>query len=483
MRRSGLGLALFLFASTASATNGYFAHGYSAAQRGMGGAGTAYAADALISTINPAGSVWVGERLDLNLSLFKPIRDYDAGESSGAGLAIFEIAPENLRSGRELFGIPGFAYVRPIDERSSLGLSIYGNGGLNTVYKGGSASFAKLGGLPLLGGITASECAGSFGGGSAQNADLLGFCGNGKDTTSVDLIQLFVAPNYAYKVTDTVSLGIAPIFAAQRFQAKGLNAFAKFSNSPDRVSDQGYSFSYGGGARLGVMAQLHPMLDVGASWQSRIYMTRFKEYEGLFAEQGDFDIPSTWNVGVAFKPTANQRLLIDVQHINFNEIASVGLPLNPNRFVNDCALPRLLGSNSQSDACLGSSNGPGFGWQDMTIYKVGYEYLAGEWRLRAGYSETKQPIPSSEVLFNVLAPGVIEKHYTLGATHQVNQRLGIDVAFMYAPNNPVRGKNPLSRVQLFSGGQNVNADADESDQDIVLDMRQIEVTIGLNFTY
>ncbi|MBA4152051.1 MAG: hypothetical protein C0509_05770, partial [Acinetobacter sp.] len=264
MHRSSFGLALLFAVTSAHATNGYFANGYSAAQRGMGGAGTAFAADALISTINPAGSVWVGERLDLNLSLFKPIRDYDAGESSGAGLAIFEITPENLRSGRELFGIPGFGYVRPIDERSSLGISIYGNGGLNTVYKGGSASFAKLGGLPLLGGVAGSECEGSFGGGNAKNADLLGFCGNGKDTTSVDLIQLFVAPNYAYKVTDSVSLGVAPIFAAQRFQAKGLNAFAQFSNNPDRVSDQGYSFSYGGGARLGVMAQLHPMLDVGA---------------------------------------------------------------------------------------------------------------------------------------------------------------------------------------------------------------------------
>jgi len=65
----------------------------------------------------------------------------------------------------------------------------------------------------------------------------------------------------------------------------------------------------------------------------------------------------------------------------------------------------------------------------------------------------------------------------------VNQRLGIDVAFMYAPNNPVRGKNPLSRVQLLSGGQTVNAGADATDQDIVLDMRQIEVTVGVNFTY
>jgi len=36
--------------------------------------------------------------------------------------------------------------------------------------------------------------------------------------------------------------------------------------------------------------------------------------------------------------------------------------------------------------------------------------------VRAGYSHGKQPIPTNETQFNVLAPGVIEDHVTLGAT-------------------------------------------------------------------
>lgn len=475
-------IALGLQPLLASATNGYFAHGYSSTQRAMGGAGTAYAGDALISTINPAGIVQVGERFDINLSLFKPIRTYEADQASGTGVGIVNLSPGEVRSGRELFPIPGFGYVRPIDERSSLGIAIYGNGGLNTVYKEGTATF--FGGLP---GLPQSRCEGSLGGGAPApgNLDLLGFCGNGKDTTSVDLIQLFVAPTYAYRLNDTLSVGIAPILAAQRFEAKGLGAFARFSNSPDKVSDNGYDFSYGGGGRLGLMWQAHPLLDLGASWQSRIHMTRFKDYEGLFAEQGDFDIPSTWNVGLAFKPTAQHRLLVDLQRIHFSEVASVGRSLDPNRFVNECAVARLnpLDSGAPRAACLGSDTGPGFGWQDMTVVKFGYEYLLADWRLRAGYSQTRQPIPDGEVLFNVLAPGVIEKHYTLGAFHQVNERLGLDVALMFAPNRPVTGKNPLSRVQPLSNGQLFNAEADASDQDITLDMRQIEVTIGVSYTY
>ncbi|MEL0028299.1 MAG: hypothetical protein VW625_06505 [Perlucidibaca sp.] len=493
-RASWLALLLALLPLPAVATNGYFAHGYSASQRALGGAGTANASDALILTINPAGSTFLGERWDANLSIFVPIREYETGTTGGAlGLGIVDIDPGRVESEHNVFGIPGFAYVVPVSERASAGLAIYGNGGMNTVYKAedSNASFFKAGSSSgLLGSLLGlspleSRCTGTFGGGSPApgNSDALGFCGRGNGTASVDLIQLFIAPNYAYRLGERTSIGISPIIATQRFAAKGLQAFAQFSNSPDHVSDQGYSFSYGGGGRLGLLTELLPGVDFGASWQSRIYMTPFKEYRGLFAEGGDFDIPSSWNVGLALRPTINQRILLDYQRINFSEIASVGNSLDPNRFVNDCALARLTGSTAASPACLGADTGPGFGWQDIGVYKVGYQLTTGNWSWRLGYSRTHQPIPDSEVLFNILAPGVVEQHYTAGMGWQQSRRLGFDLSLMYAPPNPVRGKNPLSNVQLLNSGQVINADADANDQDITLNMRQYELTLGVSYTY
>lgn len=61
------------WAPPASATNGYFLHGYSAAQNAMGGAGTALTEDALVVAVNPAGAVWVGHRLDLDITVFSRI--------------------------------------------------------------------------------------------------------------------------------------------------------------------------------------------------------------------------------------------------------------------------------------------------------------------------------------------------------------------------------------------------------------------------
>ena len=73
----------------------------------------------------------------------------------------------------------------------------------------------------------------------------------------------------------------------------------------------------------------------------------------------------------------------------------------------------------ESSGCLGGPNGAGFGWQDVTVYKAGFAWNADDnntWRF--GFSYGEQPIPSSEVLFNILAPGVMETHLTAGWTSQ-----------------------------------------------------------------
>lgn len=115
-------------------------------------------------------------------------------------------------------------------------------------------------------------------------------------------------------------------------------------------------------------------------------MSPFSYYQGLFAEQGDFDIPESFNGGIAWQVNEDFTAVFDVEHINYSSIASVGNSLLPN-------LQRTK---------LGSENGAGFGWQDMTVYKFGVQWKQSQdWTLRAGLSYGEQPISSSEVLFNV----------------------------------------------------------------------------------
>jgi long-chain fatty acid transport protein len=82
---------------------------------------------------------------------------------------------------------------------------------------------------------------------------------------------------------------------------------------------------------------------------------------------------------------------------------------------------------------------------------------------RVGYSKGDQPIPSDEVLFNILAPGVIEEHLTFGFTRQLDANSDINFALMYAPSVSVDGENTF-----------------DPSQEIELEMDQYEVAFTYN---
>lgn len=109
-------LAVAGFASPALATDGYFSDGYGMTAKGMGGAATAMAKDAMGGANNPASMVWVGSRLDIGLDLFSPQRSIERS-GSAAGLN------GSADSGSNLFYVPEFGYNRMIGSDMSAGVS------------------------------------------------------------------------------------------------------------------------------------------------------------------------------------------------------------------------------------------------------------------------------------------------------------------------------------------------------------------------
>jgi long-chain fatty acid transport protein len=99
---------------------------------------------------------------------------------------------------------------------------------------------------------------------------------------------------------------------------------------------------------------------------------------------------------------------------------------------------------------LGNDDGAGFGWQDILVVKAGAQWQSSEnltWR--AGYSWNDQPIPDTEVMFNILAPGVEQHHITGGLSYVLKERHDLSFALMYSPSNTVTGKNPLDPAQTI----------------------------------
>lgn len=425
MKKSGFRIFLFcmvvlvvigLVTGSAYATNGYFAHGYSIKNKALGGAGTALPLDSLAAASNPAGMVFVGSRVDVSVSLFNPNRSYKVTGSPGF---LTGTPPLEVESDSEWFVIPSLGFNKMMNENYSLGISIYGNGGMNTDYDH----------------IVYPSPAGT-------------------SPTGVDLMQLFIVPTYARKFMGNHAIGISPIFAYQAFEAQGLGTFMLNSSDPTNLTDNGHDSSIGYGGRIGYMGEIVPGLFIGASYQTKIWMDEFDDYAGLFAEQGDFDIPSNWSAGIAYKTTNGLTFVFDVQQIFYSEVDSISNPL----------LPNLISADK-----LGDDDGAGFGWEDMTVYKFGVQWEPNdEWVWRAGYSYGEQPIPDDEVLFNMIAPGVIEHHVTGGMTKKLSNGQEFNLAVMYAVENSVKGDLPA----MFG-----------PPQEIELEMDQWEFTVGYSKSF
>jgi long-chain fatty acid transport protein len=70
--------------------------------------------------------------------------------------------------------------------------------------------------------------------------------------------------------------------------------------------------------------------------------------------------------------------------------------------------------------------------------------------LRAGYNVTDNPIQARDVTFNILAPGVVTDHLTLGFTYTMSGGSELTMAYMHAFENSVSG--PASNPYFPVGG-------------------------------
>lgn len=372
-------LAVAGLSTSAFATNGYFSHGYGIKAKGMAGVGIALPQDALAAATNPAGITSVGDRLDVGLDIFMPRRGMNMGPTEFNG------------DGVKTFLVPELGYNRMLGKDMAVGVAVYGNGGMNTHYDGGVTPIS------------------------------------GTTPTGVNLEQLFIAPTFAMKVNKDHSLGVSLVYGYQRFAADGLQGFGVMTPTGGNL---GYDTSDGWGLRLGWTGKITDTITLGATYASKMKMSKFDKYKGLFAEQGDFDIPENYGIGIAVKATPQLTVAFDVQQINYSNV-------------------RAIANTGNTSAFLGQDNGPGFGWRDMTVYKLGANYaFSKDLTLRAGYSTGRQPIPTNETFFNTLAPGVIESHLTLGGTWTLANKDELTVGYMHGFKNTVNGTGGTAGMNI-----------------------------------
>lgn len=392
--------------STAMATNGYFPVGYGMKAQGMGGTSVASSDNAFAGANNPAAAAWSGTRIDAGASIFSPKRGYSRTDAFGSGaLAGSQDSDSNA------FLVPEFGYNRVVSEKLGVGLTVYGNGGMNTDYAGGNTGCA----MDLT---------------DPVNTAFMGnaLCGSGK--LGVNLMQLIVAPTAAYKVSPSHSIGVSPLLVYQRFKAQGLQAFTQWSGAPGNVTNNGNASSNGVGVRLGYFGKLNDTVSVGVSHSPKINMSEFAKYSGLFANGGDFDIPANTSFGLSAQVTPTVRLAFDRTNIKYSGVQSVSNP-----------------SANAMVAGLGGPGSGGFGWTDVSVTKLGVEWQqSGALTLRAGINVGDNPVQASDVTFNIIAPGVTKRHLTLGGTYAMSKQSELTFAFVHVPKVSVTGPSMFNGI-------------------------------------
>jgi long-chain fatty acid transport protein len=383
----------------AKATQGYLANGYGTQSKGMAGVGYALPTDSLSVATNPASASFVDNRVDFDVDLFGPQRS--------ASITGNAFGPNEGFNGNKIkvFVIPEGGVVYHLPHDLTFDLALYGNGGMDTDY--GTNPYGRFG---------------------------------AKGSAGVDLEQLFISPTLAWQFLPGESVGVSLNIMDQFFRAHGIGIFSGFSEAPGSVSNQGEDSSVGFGFRIGYQGELTSWLTVGASYQSETYANGFSKYSGLFADQGGFNVPSTYGAGIDVKPLPGLDVATDVQRIDYRDINSVGNPL------------QLLFQGSP----LGATNGPGFGWKNTTTIKFGVNYhLTPSWQVRGGYSYTTQAVPTNQTFFNILAPGVVQNQFTIGATYTspggfLPAGLQFSAYGLYALPQTVNGEESIPAA--FGGG-------------------------------
>jgi long-chain fatty acid transport protein len=353
---------------------------------------------------------FLGNEWQFGVAWFSPRREASRTGSGPAGI------DGSADSGSNNFFIPEFGVNWKYRPDLAFGLTVYGNGGMNTDYPGGQ--------------IPAQSACASF---NPNPGPYNLLCGN--DTLGVDMSQLIIAPYVSWEFTKGHSVGIAPVIAYQRFKLKGMQAFDNpfLSTSPGNVTNVGRDSSWGVGVRVGYMGQLTDAIAVGVTYASKI-SGGFDKYKGIFAEAGGFDIPSSFSAGIAVRPTPQWLLAFDFERIWYDDPLSVH---NPGALIFNCA-------QGQTNACLGGSNGAGFGWQNVNVFKIGAQYMVNDsWTLRAGYNHTQNPIGPDNVTFNIIAPGVVQSQWSMGTTYRIDRQSEVTGSFMYAAHNSVTGPSLL----------------------------------------
>lgn len=375
---------------------------------GMGGACISYPLDTLSAAYNPAGMGVVGDRLDVEAGWVHNTGSIDNSNNlipvPVPGTTTTVLAPimnghyEGMRT-KDIFpanfGInKAFCWC---DWQFSAGLIVYNRSYQKTTI-----------GRPLV----------LF----------------GTSKPGLEFLNETVSPTFTATWNCRHTLGISANFQVERLKVNGIENFdnALFSAFPGHVTNRGYAYSTGWGVTIGYLGQITDELSIGLTYQPRTHMSNMKKYKGFLANHR-IDVPAKISGGISYRILPCLVAAFDVEFLQWTKVKSLA-----NKLLHDGSLE-----------LLGTSHGPGFGFDNQTFYRFGIEWQANDqWAFRTGFRYANTPVKESQAIVNGLTIDLVERFWTAGATYNINDCNEVSLAFAYGFEHSLRGPIPA----IFGGG-------------------------------
>ncbi len=357
--------SLFISIQPAYATNGTRELGFSARDSAMAGATTASPEDTSCLVRNPAGLVWIGNRID----------------------AMYQnILPHNVTMHTEgLFSNPDHRQKSTVNYIPGVDM------GISYRIPGTDKYPVSVGaGLFTMAGISLDYPS------TRLNPAIFGT--NGYDKM-IDLRSMRIAPGISVAYNEKLSFGAAANIAIQALKTDLATSTAPYTET---AGSGKWDFVPGAGFTLGLLYKFHEMLDVGVCYESHGWMGHHHKYKDVLPY---IDEPPIINVGLSFKPIKELVVTYDTRYINWTDV-------------------KLARNGPESGGF-----GWGDQWVFATgaEYSFKDKNKNDKFKLRLGYDYGKAPVQSHVVFANALLPAtVMEHHLTTGFSYFLLKDLSFD---------------------------------------------------------
>lgn len=263
----------------------------------------------------------------------------------------------------------------------------------------------------------------------------------GEKKLGLEYLHYVASPSWSIIFGCRHALGITIDLHGHRLKIDGFENFANdfWSEHPNKVTDEGYEYAGAVGVTVGWISRFSDTVAIGLAYSPETdwIFGSFRGYKGIVPDQGKLRIPQRVAAGLSIEMLCNLTVDFDVEHMQYNRPRPTDNPL----------LPALLEAQP-----LGQDWGPGLGWRDQTIFRLGVEWIANEWSsYRVGYIHQRNPVPNTETLANILVGNIIQDFVTFGATWDICGVCETSVYLGYGMRYFESGRNSIP--DILGGGE------------------------------